>query len=51
MSSLSEIRLELYDCAEIPHMFDLLLEENLLQTYENDEAQINNSLEYMRETG
>jgi len=30
MSALSEIRHELYDCAEIPHMFDLLLEENLL---------------------
>ncbi|KAL4508127.1 hypothetical protein ABPG72_021500 [Tetrahymena utriculariae] len=51
MNHLSQIRHELYDCAEIPHMFDFLLEENLLQTFANDQVQITNSLEYMKETG
>lgn len=36
MNNLSQIRHELYDAAEIPHMFDFLLEENLLQTFAND---------------
>lgn len=51
MQDLSLLRVELYDCAEIPHIFDMLLHDNVLQTLCKDEMHIAASLLYMHESG